>query len=309
MSLPSWCADDVQTITYILWLIMVLGAVFNIFWNVYGIIKMLIQHQITPTSRIFRILYIIINILFIISSVTLTIHIAMSLICSKPFLWSIIGLIGDCYTWGLNILYLLYLYRLKLTFDETRFGISNYIFLLLWFGFIIQTIIPPLTAYFFLRHGSEINWELATLTHVAGIVISFIFNLLLLCIYIRKLYILIKCTMQTHGNTGSTKLINTKHFAARLKKLLYPAIRFMICAFISMISSNLLSILGFVRSLVYDTMMLYTLHIMLIVLDQTINSLFLYLQFPFGDISYYFYCSNVHFCVQKCISSQISHYN
>eukprot|EP01084_Bolivina_argentea_P264752 448579_1 len=79
-----------------------------------------------------------------------------------------------------------------------------------------------------------------------------------------------------------------------------PTIKYIICAFISIASSNLMSLFIIVRSFGYDNEYAWLASLTSGVLDQTINIYCLYLQLPFANGVYWFCCKKLHlFCMDK----------
>eukprot|EP01083_Nonionella_stella_P307166 1078668_1 len=116
-----------------------------------------------------------------------------------------------------------------------------------------------------------------------------------------------QCLIITHIHSQSLRIAqltqdshHSKKYTSsiiKLQRLLTPAIRMIICAFLAMISSNLLSIVGIYRLNQPDTQMLWVAHVAWGIWDMFINILCLHLQYSFSDVFYQRLCRKIHICI------------
>eukprot|EP01083_Nonionella_stella_P092085 257647_1 len=303
---PSWCPPHVSTSIYVFWIAMLLQTALVILFIIHCIKKLLQSEEI---QRIFKILCILIYVLFITSCIGICIHIGQSVFCSTPNEWLITLYIGGLpYIFGLAVLYLLYLYRIKVTFHQTRFALSKWSFIWFWFGFILQTSFEPMWFFLYLFNlinGLDTNWNLVVLAYIASVIVNFIFNVLLLVVFMHNVFALIRSTCKIAEQQTSAAVKSDE--MRSLHMLLYPAIRYMICALLTMVSSNVLTVLAIARSFfTVDTMTIYAFNLALIILDQLVNLYLLDLQFSFSDERYSKRCGKFHSCISRGIISRVA---
>eukprot|EP01084_Bolivina_argentea_P027479 51079_1 len=193
---------------------------------------------------------------------------------------------GFCYVIGLSCIYLLYVLRLNDVFVKTSYKLSNATYYAFIAAFFIQICVPCGLMYIFSASG----WSNSYNAYSLFIITNFTFNISLLFMFCHKIYIIGQDIVR---NSDTNKIVNKK-----LHTLLTPTIRYAVCAFTAMLSSNILSIFGFYRSLI-DTPLLWVSHLTFITMDQTINIFCLYLQYTFSNSQYQTCCSYVHKCVYK----------
>eukprot|EP01083_Nonionella_stella_P150390 479024_1 len=101
---------------------------------------------------------------------------------------------------------------------------------------------------------------------------------------------------ETHAKDvckGPSNAIKVVHYQI---DALSPAIKYMICATVSIVSSNLISSFIIIRSEGYDSERMWITSMLSAVVDEFINLLFLYLQFPMGNTLYWKCCTKWHVC-------------
>eukprot|EP01084_Bolivina_argentea_P266245 451534_1 len=330
------CQTETPASIYGCWFVLILSAIFNFIFGVHTIRKSL-------NSKYPDKLCIFIHILSICSSIFWSFHIAQSIYCISNFIeWIIIGIAGTlCYHFYLSSIFLLYLLKLQTIFNSTEYSLSKWIFILFIFAFIIQILSPFIMSYYFIFK----QWSIALVFYNIFIISNCISNGLLLLVYIHKIYIVGKLMTSTntkigHKNSNSNSNENGKikvktykitltsnsandlkqhqkkqeilyqqinhKISFSLKRVLTASIKCMICGFIVMISSNLLSILGVYRHMLNDSQLLWAIHLMLMVLDQSINLFFLYIQYKFGNSKYKMCCKGTH---ELCYNTFVKNIN
>eukprot|EP01084_Bolivina_argentea_P104303 186772_1 len=230
-----------------------------------------------------------ISILFMASGVSYAVHIAQSIFCSEPVSWTQTGCIAiACYMVALSFLYIFYVFRLQFTFQNTQYALSYAFVVVFFIGFVVQIGCILVATLFLLQNNITIGLKVYSGFNVC----NFVFNVLLIVIFVGKIYSLSHQTSKGRKNNS-------------VKALLSPTVRYIICACVSLFSSNLLSTFGIIRAEVRPTQALRVGHIVLIVLDQGVNSYFLYLQYSFGDKQYEKRCQKCHNWFLGCFAQAV----
>eukprot|EP01084_Bolivina_argentea_P012708 23800_1 len=85
----------------------------------------------------------------------------------------------------------------------------------------------------------------------------------------------------------------------KTNKLLRKTMRNILCVFVALMTSNILQILSIYRICVDDTQILWILHVMLLICDESINILCLYFQHKYSDSFYWKCCAKPHRCIHR----------
>eukprot|EP01083_Nonionella_stella_P147159 463844_1 len=260
------CQSSPSIASIVLFSITFLGCLCTILVGARGVYKAIQSYN--NKGCVDSPLYISITALFVASSSTYSVHIAVTLFCTVNSLqWTIIRSVGAfLYTAGLSLLYAFYILRLKRMFDNTEFSLSIPLTIISSFGYILQFFCIFGTPYFLL--SSDFAWAMRS-----------------------YLLFLAQIAIESHESNKYTSS------SIKLQRLLTPAIRMIICAFIATMSSNLISIHGIYRLEVTDTQILFIMHLALVTWDMCLNLFCLYLQYSFGDTLYRHYCHKIHLCV------------
>eukprot|EP01084_Bolivina_argentea_P008140 15220_1 len=290
-----WCST--APIPYIIcWVILFGAAVFNTIFGGYAVNK---TCKTQTNKDIVYTLYIIINILFILSAPILCFQITQSVFCWWQFYeWMVIGLIPVWfYMEGLALLYLWYLIRLRKIFEKTQFFVSLWLSILCFIGYGIQLFTPMIMFYYFMLN----DWVTALRVYNVFLGANFLFNVILLCLFIVKIRTLGRMMVSQiigddNNQRDKTKIKLKTKLNTNIRRLLTPSIRMIICASIAMISSNLISIEAIYRGEFNDGQMLWISHLMLMCCDASLNIYFLYLQYK-SDNLYIKCCNKCHIFV------------
>eukprot|EP01083_Nonionella_stella_P086875 241537_1 len=289
MSFEKYLCQASTPIAFITsWSIAFLGCLLNILFGARGIYKAIKSHKNKDYAD--NMLYISITALFIASSISYILHLVVTGFCrADVFEWSIIRSVSIfLYLHGLSLLYLFYILRLHKMFTNTDVSLSLRLRIICLFGYFMQCVCIFGVPYGFIIMY-DTPWGLRI--YLVYLALNFAFNVLLLYIFVRKIHQIAQITVVSHQTKKYTSSI------IKLQRLLTPAIRMIICAFIAMISSNLLGIIAIYRLETPDTLMLWVAHVALATWDMFINILCLYLQFSFGDRLYHRCCRKIHLCV------------
>eukprot|EP01083_Nonionella_stella_P141013 433685_1 len=302
--LVPWCFQDIQAIIYVFWVLLLLSTLTTAICNLSATCKLLKLNSKSDKSRsALSIMCILIAILFAASGTAYGVHTAQSIFCSDPISWTNSGCFAiDCYMLALSLLYMLYVFRLKFIFQDTKYALSTQV--LLWFllGFLFQIVCIFIATLFLLKNNINIGLKAYSVFNAS----NFFFNMILISLFIRRIHVLCQnAEGLRRDDVESQSLSHIKKHTMNAKKLLSPAIRYVICAFVSLLSSNLLSTFGIIRAEILETQALRMLHILLIVMDQGVNSYFLYLQYPFGDEQYHKRCHVTHEHILGCFTMAI----
>eukprot|EP01084_Bolivina_argentea_P099614 179041_1 len=320
------------------WFIIFITQMFNvlnIILGLYSIIKLR-----CGKSKLLNKLTIVNYLLYIFSGVCFSIHIVLY-ITTGINEWIKLILYTSAFTlymFGLILSCILYLLRLEHRFKGTRFAITKPIYILFIVLFIIQILSTLSTAILLLYNKFILNIAYFTF----GITNS-ISTILLLYTFCKILYYLgiqndnkeiemeniANPSIQSHtgelsveltGSISSTTVtatdlelklqqdspqhLNPVRKRRKHNKFVTKTIRNLFCAFIALISSNMLSILGIYRMIVNDNPLLWILHVMLIVFDQIINIMCFNLGHKYMKASYYRYCLCCHKMVYRIFINQ-----
>eukprot|EP01084_Bolivina_argentea_P112426 200505_1 len=334
-SLSVWnpvCQPNAPLVIYLFWFLLADCSLFNIIFGVYAIIR---SAYSTSPDKIFIMIY----ICFMLNGIVYSYHIGQSMFCLSDFYeWMIVGTLPSVmYMCGLSLVYLLYLLRLRSIFNTTEYALSTWLYIIYLILFIIQMLLPCFMAYYFLNN----MWSEALTCYSTFLITNLIANILLLSTFGRKIYILgakivdtndyktytmtanenettINSMIHDHDHsiitskTVKTKTASSSHSKSKiedqrdahlkLKTLLTPSIRYILCAFIAMASSNILSILGFYRSSCNcDNGILWIIHLFTMRFDECINMICLYLQYNFADKKYRKCCSKIHLFIYNIL--------
>eukprot|EP01084_Bolivina_argentea_P177717 307327_1 len=300
MSFTAWCFNKPHTISYVFWFLMITICICTVILNIIGIRNLKLTSKNITLSGLSG-LYVTIAIVFIISSISYVIHTAQSIFCSDLKSWTQTGLIGiDFYLTGLSMLYLLYLFRLKITFQHSKYSLSLCLFILCLMGFVIQLILILFATLYLMKNNIVLGLKLYSIFNIT----NFLFNIFLLILFTQKIYTLSKhSTAQPQINPNNKQ--HKKNVNTTIHLLLTPTIRNIICAFISLIGSNIISMFGIIRSEIIENEIIRTTHILLIVLDVLINSYCIYLQHSFADKQYKLLCNKLNTYIYQKMQKEI----
>ena len=222
------------------------------------------------------------------------------------------------YLYGLTVLYFFFLFRLKKVFDSTGLALNKWILSILYLSGIAQSILPALVTYYFLLAWSDFarGWAVRLFNVHSAINISSL--VIILILFNKKILFLSdikkkgpqqqqqpqpKDDIEKGGDKN--KQVDTVEIHKRMveQEILSLAIRYMVCAFIAMFSSAMVAFVGVLRSEIpglHDDLPWRGAHITSYGLDETVNLICLYLQFPFGKKVYGVLCYRIDRCVQSC---------
>eukprot|EP01083_Nonionella_stella_P150389 479023_1 len=311
----------------------------NILLSAHCIIKLACCNH-SHSSKIpktFVILFCFICFFFCSSGTLWSIHIVQSYLCLSSYaVWIAVGITGDmAYRYGLATLFLLYVVRLHQSFRGTHLSVSVPVLVLCFLSFIVQLIIPCFTTYLFMLG----DWVSGLRAVYSQIFINTIFATFLLILFAYKLIQLGRmttlpgaesadhfatpnlisnttesmCMYPTNTTTAETTTLTDKTSVTSRTctapvqqvvdnqiDVLSPAIKYMICAAVSIVSSNLISSIIIIRSEGYDSERMWITSLLSAVVDEFINLFFLYLQFPMANTVYWKCCTKMHLlCMDK----------
>eukprot|EP01084_Bolivina_argentea_P009237 17278_1 len=265
--------------THSLWL-------FNIIVSIIGTYQMF-RHKEEHTSHLFKCLWILIAFLFCLSPPGFAFGYQAGWECWYDFFgWEAITMIGVvAYLYGLCILNLFFIMRLKTVFASSALKLKWFTLLLLYICVFIQSITPIFICYFFLlgwnKHVRLWGLRLFSLFTYTNAISS----TLVLVVFVRKIVLLPKLNQK--------KRIKTKFLNAILK--------YMICAVCATLSTCSVASFGIWRSQPQFNrdIFLRGFHIFSMVCDCSVNLMCLYLQFPVGKRLYKAICGRLHGCCLK----------
>eukprot|EP01084_Bolivina_argentea_P082351 149095_1 len=286
---PEWipmCYTSPAVYAVVFFTILVLLSVFNIIFSFYGLYKMYHANKKLPIDTTIKILYIIINVLFGFGGIAYALHLIVGFDCGEWDLWAGFGLTGfNCYSYGLALLYLLYLMRLWMVFHAGLVNkLSIVAFIIGIIGFVLQFVLPPFATYYF----HELNWDMAIMFMNFFTFINAGFSLYILYLFCSKV-----------RSLGQIQQMDTKI-------ILGPAIRYSFCVFVSVTSSEFVNIVNVYRAYVEDTDFWWSLHLTLIVMDESINLICLFFQFNFGKKYYFKFFSKMHSFIESKVIRKMS---
>jgi hypothetical protein len=179
---------------------------------------------------------------------------------------------------GLSLMYLLYVFRLSYPFKGSILETSKLLWITFFIGFLL-ILVSGMTCVFVLVVLPIGEWEEYSLrARFAYQIINLLFTIILLSVFVKKM-------LSLHD-----------------VDLLNQAIKVIICAAIGLLSSQLLdNVISNVRSFGEDSEILWMMHGMLFMLDQLINLICIYLQFPFGSKAFEKICGKL----QKSFTGKI----
>eukprot|EP01084_Bolivina_argentea_P303882 524749_1 len=283
------CHTSPAVYSIIFYFCLVAFAIFNMILSIYNIHKLRGEKSKFITIKI---LFFLINIFFGFGGIAYTIHLTFGFMCisSQPNAWDSMGLTGlNFYFYGLALLYLLYLLRLWMVCNGTTLlTLSPIIIIICAIPFILQISTTPLITYYFIM----LEWEQAIMFMSIFTFLNAIFSLYLLGIFWSKLFKL--------GQAVPTQQ------TIDIMTVLSPAIRYACCAFTSIISSQIVNFVSIYRAYINDNEFWWSIHLTLIVMDESINLICLFWQFSFGK-KYYFKClSCFHSLIERRIIKKMS---
>eukprot|EP01084_Bolivina_argentea_P149758 261596_1 len=216
-------------------------------------------------------------IFFMVSTLSLSIHLASSFYCIYAFkTWLNAGLVAlFFYQIGISLLYILFVIRLHYSFQKTTLKTSNILFIIFIIGFLFEVVLGFMVMIFFDKLPPD-QWHWAQYSMIANQTTNLLFTIILLSAFVKKMLLL------------------------KDQTLLQKVIRVIICASMGLLSSNIPSIISIIRSIVGDNEFLFTAHLLLLSVDQTLNLFSMYLQFPFGDKTFKTLCGKLEkICFQS----------
>eukprot|EP01083_Nonionella_stella_P268114 906117_1 len=203
-----------------------------------------------------------------------------------------------------ELLYLFFVFRVKSLFDDiTALKLTRWLYSLLLFGFVIQITCQIVSFCNYMDSRDTASFEQALQWGYVALSANIVFVVILLVIFVRKIYLLIRTPFH-HGDTQfSSKIINF-------------AIRYLWLAVLALVSTNLVNLTNVFRSYEYmfdmrtpHTLCLFRIYVsahsgfdmtvmmiknMLLVIDSFANLYCLYLQFPFANTLYDKMCGCCH---------------
>ena len=219
------------------------------------------------------------------------------------------------YLYGLTVLYFFFLFRLKKVFDSTGLALNRIIMIILLLSGIAQAILPALVTYYFILGWNDFARTWAVRLFNAHSIINISSLIIILVLFIKKILFLsdiqkngpqkqVSVTVSDPENGGNDQKVDTVEIHKRMveQEILSLAIRYMVCAFIAMLSSAAVAFVGVLRSEIpglHDDLAWRGVHITSYGLDEMINLICLYLQFPFGKKIYGKCCYRFDRCVQS----------
>eukprot|EP01084_Bolivina_argentea_P212231 360790_1 len=281
-----WCYTSPKIYAIMFFILLVIFAVFNFIFGVYCIYK--IHHETIKYFIGLKILYFMINILFALSGIAYICHLIIGFECLDGYiLWISVGNIGaDSYMYGISLLYLLYLFRLYMLCNGSVLKLSIYTLIFCGIGFIIQFTIPPFVFYYFVE-GFH-SWDDALMCVNIFTFVNAAFSILLLYLFWAK----VKQLGKSQG--------------MRENVVLSPAIRYAFCAFVTIISGEMVNSISIYRSYIKDTEFLWSMHLTAVVIDECVNLICVFLQFQFGKVYYDKYLHKMHSFVEHKLARKMS---
>eukprot|EP01084_Bolivina_argentea_P133707 235994_1 len=278
-----WCYTSPAIYALIFYVMLVILAVFNVSFSIYALYKMFHQTEKQKVHSVIKALYIVINIFFGFGGLSYSIHLGIGFDCGLYQFWTTFGLTGfNFYSFGLALLYLLYLVRLRMLFHG---NLPNIVFIIGGIGFIAQCIMPAFATYYF----EILDWMKAVMYMNIFTFLNMAFSIYLLYLF----WIKVNDLGRNHKEIDSQRLLS-------------PAIRYAVCAFSSVISSELVNVVNIWRAYVEDNDFWWSLHLTLIVLDESVNLIACFMQFNFGKQFYFKYLSKIHSSIESRVIGTMS---
>eukprot|EP01084_Bolivina_argentea_P299969 517125_1 len=264
-----WCFEPMLWPIFA-WIIILLSTCFVWIFGFYFCIltwtKMKIQ---SSTENVLSIQFFstLIVLCFMINSVLWCFHVTSSFYCiiNDFQKWNIFGVIAIFFhQLGISLLYLLFVFRLSVPFQETVLATSKLLSIIFIIAFVLMVIFVFIMVLLLgLTPIDSIGWKYAFYARIALQIDNLLFTIILLSVFLKKMLLL------------------------QNEKLLKKVVRIIICASIGLLSSQLLEIPISIARLIYATdQIIFTTHVMFIVMDQTINLFSLYLQFAFATATF-----------------------
>eukprot|EP01084_Bolivina_argentea_P133368 235361_1 len=297
--------------------IVILGTV-SLSILLHGIKQSIVHQNLFQLLRIFIILYYIITILWclqIIIHFMSVIFLISNIMCLRIQVISLFG--TGCYFVGLPMLYLTFVLRLKYSFIDTNFEITNckYYFFLsalaLWFvlyGFVI----------IYVSVTKDLNGSGIAKTHYLFATSYLVYSLLLLMQYLRNITRAYSHNIHTTqskkpSQSDSDKSSNTLNMSTTAdidtenRKTsdtnIQLMVKYLLCYSIAFISTVILTMLRLVTK--FSAMHL-SLNITLIMIDSLINVIALTLQLIHGHTIYMRWCYYVRKPLESYMLSKLS---
>ena len=306
ISFTPWCNPYKDDVMFTVYCGIIIVWIANLLLGFLGIYNLLRDKQ----SHIsFKICYTLINLAFMISPPLYIFAIQSGWECwYDNFLsWQSLYVAPlDFYLYGLAILYLFFILRLYYSFKGTALRLNKSVFLIMIFGLFVQLSTPPILSYYFLCCG----WDPVARYHAlswfnGNTYTNIICSALVMFIFVRKI-------LQTSIAVTTVKAgidVTEQDIEAAMKQkqidqeMLSLIIKYMILASIALMSTNLVSIYGLIKSAIPEwrvSLEMRGIHLFLQTLDQMINLICLYLQFPFGKKVYIKLFGGIQSCLQSC---------
>eukprot|EP01083_Nonionella_stella_P049362 131574_1 len=270
-----WCFNPLPWSTFC-WIMMTLLTCIICIFGSYFIY--LIWTKMKQT--LLKFICISIAMCFITATILQTLLITSSIYCyiSNFQTWLYQGVAAGFFNYtGLSMYYLLFFIRLNYPFKDTSFQTSAPLTFIFLFGFFLQLLFGISGSVCFLLPIELWYWAYAGM--VAQQVTNLLFTIGLFVVFINKMQQL-------------------KMRPPLFKKV----VKVIICAAMGLISSQLPSVISITRTIVGTNEYLFVTHVMVIVMDQFINLVSIYLQFPFGDRAYKALCGT---CQRVCAARVI----
>lgn len=282
-----------------------LFGIFNIIIAIMAI-RATCQPQ-NKTKKIFKYMYIMINILFVIPPYAFTIFIQCTWECWFDFFYfSLMAQIATCaYRYGSAFLCLFFLLRLKFVFDRIpTLRLNKYIYYVLLFGMVIQFTTPPLCTYYFLS-GWDKNSVWALRFVAAFNYTNVIESVIIFIIFIKKI---MSQSVKEYEHENTSKTDNVTEKTMFDEEMLAFSIRVIICYLFAIISSNGNCLIYMLRASITKWALSFDVvvyHCLYIGFDTTTNMICLYLQMSFGKNLYEKCCMNIHGCCENIVTRTV----
>eukprot|EP01084_Bolivina_argentea_P245127 410485_1 len=233
-----------------------------------------------------------------------------------------IGLNG--YLWGLSLLNIFFMLRLKIVFGTTVFQVHNGFWMIFVAGLVFQGVTAIYSTERFMsgwdKDARQLAIRLYTWHNICNIVTSGIICVL----FVKRILVLAQlentaASMFRSNNDSGSDVVSVStpsqcdigcsvtqdgNIQKRMIKqeMLNLIVRYLVCATFAMISTAMVVIFGYIRSEIIGSKDLNAraASFWVRIADSTVNLICIYLQFPFAKTPYYKCCKICNNCFQQC---------
>jgi len=302
-----YCNSEPSTTCYIKIITSIFIIMLSVRLYIQGILfvyEMKFFSKVKPVAILYILTFIAWILCFIIGFISQILPVTPKCTQLNPLLFQYLyGITFSLYYISTACSYLLFLYRLKISFMESKEPLSTFMFVVLLLFFIIQFIASVLLGVFGILIQNNIGqtWNIDVLIQTMRFCISipyFISSLLLVILFVSKSIKLAKNESSKHSLDYN-----------RLKM----AVKYLNCSIVMFITTILMSFgsyISFSRAVKVDKIpKVASLYVFLRMMDGALNVFFLHLQFEWMNTCYYCICNPCTAHVSKTINCQLNNIN